>query len=439
MRVNRNRPVRAVVVEGFLTRLGFGMVTFALPLYALELGMSLAEIGLLVAAKAMIEPAVKPFVGQAVDRWGARRGYLVAVLARLVASVLLFTATTPLALYGVRLAQGAASAATAPPAISVIASSTKRKVGKAFSLSYSAKDLGAVTAGAVGGALLAATGDFRLLWALVTVLAALAALVVWLWVPPGLDAGAPKPPAASATGGTAPPDGIAGDPTPPTTEPEVSAPAAEPPRLLRDRRLRLLCAFGLCAGLTAHLTHGLFPVIASEVAGMGPGQIGALYSASIVVLLVAGPVAGWIADRFGAMSLAGVRGIANTASSLTYLVAPTAAGITAGRMLDEAGKAAFRPTWGVLLADASRAAGYRSGRVTAGLDAMLSVGQALGPLVAALLWDFWGLTVFLLVRAALGIATELVITRRLRRSLRAHPWQQPQPVTALPPWRRGDA
>ena len=32
--------VRAVVIEGFFNRLGFGMVTFALPLYALELGMS---------------------------------------------------------------------------------------------------------------------------------------------------------------------------------------------------------------------------------------------------------------------------------------------------------------------------------------------------------------------------------------------------------------
>ena len=42
------RLVQAVVAEGFVNRLGFGIVTFALPLYALELGMSITEIGLLI-------------------------------------------------------------------------------------------------------------------------------------------------------------------------------------------------------------------------------------------------------------------------------------------------------------------------------------------------------------------------------------------------------
>jgi hypothetical protein len=41
----------AVAAEGFLTRLGFSMIGFALPLYALSLGMGVAEIGLLYALR----------------------------------------------------------------------------------------------------------------------------------------------------------------------------------------------------------------------------------------------------------------------------------------------------------------------------------------------------------------------------------------------------
>ncbi|MEE1763344.1 MULTISPECIES: MFS transporter [unclassified Streptomyces] len=401
-------PVRAVVVEGFTTRLAFGVVIFAMPLYARQLGMSLTEIGALVAMKALVEPAVKPFMGRAVDRWGARRGYLTAVTVRLVASVLLFTATTPASLYATRLVQGAASAARDPASISVMADSGERRLGRAFSLSFGAKDLGAVSAGALGGLLLAGSGnDFRLLWAFVAAISLVPVVVVWLWVPPPER----KPPDSVPAG----PAAKSGDPTAVESPGGHSLKDRNPAgsRLFADRRLRLLCALGLLAGVTAHMTHGLFPILAAEVAGLTPGQIGAIYSASVFVLLLVGPLAGLAADRFGAAPLTGARGIANALSSVLYLAFPTAAGMLSGRLVDDAGKAAFRPPWGSLLAQAARGAGPRGGRVAAGLDTALSVGEAAGPVIAAMLWDVWGLAVFLLVRAALGIATELLVTRRL--------------------------
>lgn len=67
------------------------------------------------------------------------------------------------------------------------------------------------------------------------------------------------------------------------------------------------------------------PLLAAEIAGLSPGQIGGIYSASVLVLLVVGPLAGLAADRFGAMPLTGARAVANTLSSLLYLVFPTAA------------------------------------------------------------------------------------------------------------------
>jgi MFS family permease len=162
------------------------------------------------------------------------------------------------------------------------------------------------------------------------------------------------------------------------------------------------------------MTHGLLPVLAATVAGLSAAEIGIIYSVSVVALLIVGPAAGWAADRYGSDWLAGARGLANAASSLTYLAFPTFAGMLGGRLLDDAGKAAFRPTWGILLADAARRSGPRGGRATATLDTALSLGEAIGPLLAALLWDVWGVAAFLLSRAVLGVGTELFITRKLR-------------------------
>ena len=175
--------MRAVVVEGFFTRLGFGMVTFALPLYGLSIGMNIAEVGLLAGARAMVEPVVKPLAGRFVDRYGIRRGYLGAVSIRLIGSVLLFTATTPAALLGVRFLQGAASAARDPASISLIARQSKLRLGRAFSATIGARDLGNVLAGVLAGGVLAVTGgSFKVLWAVVVALAVVPVVVVHRWV-----------------------------------------------------------------------------------------------------------------------------------------------------------------------------------------------------------------------------------------------------------------
>lgn len=394
MRWPEATAVRAVVVEGFFTRLGFGMVTFALPLYGLSLGMDVAEVGLLVGARALVEPVVKPLAGRFVDRYGVRRGYLGAVSLRLIGSILLFTATTPAALVGVRLLQGAASAARDPASISLIARQSKLRLGRAFSATIGARDLGNVLSGVLAGGILAVTGgSFKVLWAVVVVLAVVPVVAVHLSV--GRDETPPPP-----------------DPEP---EPEPPAEPDLPTAPVADRhRIRLIGALGLFAGLTAHMTHGLFQVYATEVGGLSPGQVGLIYSISVVTLLATGPAFGWAADRFGTGPLLPVRGIANALSSGLYLVAPSFAGILAARFVDDTGKAAFRPTWGTLMASVVRSPGANRGRAVANVDALLSVGEALGPVLAGFLWNWQGVAALFIVRAVLGVATELFIGRRLR-------------------------
>lgn len=389
--------LRAVLVEGFFTKLGFGIVSLAVPLYALSLGMNIAEVGLVTAARALAIPIFKPIMGAVVDRYGVRRGYLTAVILRFAGSVLLLFATSPGTLIAVRLLQGAASSARDPASISALAAQTQLRLGRAFSASIGAKDLGNVMAGLIGGTVLAVTGgNFRLLWLVVVLLAAIPVVAVHRWV-----RDLPEP-------------AERGDPSNESKE-RIADDDAPEPSPVRMRRLRLIGGLGLMTGLTAHMTHGLFPVYATEVAGLTTGQLGLVYSLAAIILVLAGPAFGLAADRFGTGPLMTVRSFANTASVAAYLAFPTFTGVLAGRLVDDAGKAAFRPTWGTMLAGVARREGSRSGRVVASLDTALSIGEALGPLLAGLLWEWQGVAAMFLTRAVLGVSVEVLVGRKLRR------------------------
>ena len=63
-----------------MSRLSFGIVGFALPLYAYELGMSLAQLGMLASFNTVVSLALKPIMGRVADRIGYRRGLLWATV-----------------------------------------------------------------------------------------------------------------------------------------------------------------------------------------------------------------------------------------------------------------------------------------------------------------------------------------------------------------------
>ena len=57
-----NVSLIALVAEGFFSRLSFGVISFALPLYARQLGMTLAEIGVLASLNVAVAMAMKPAI-----------------------------------------------------------------------------------------------------------------------------------------------------------------------------------------------------------------------------------------------------------------------------------------------------------------------------------------------------------------------------------------
>ena len=73
LKVPRVEPaLLALFGEGFLSRLSFGLVSFALPLYAYHIGMSMAAIGVLFGINSVAEVALKPFMSRFADRFGFR-------------------------------------------------------------------------------------------------------------------------------------------------------------------------------------------------------------------------------------------------------------------------------------------------------------------------------------------------------------------------------
>jgi MFS family permease len=136
-------------------------------------------------------------------------------------------------------------------------------------------------------------------------------------------------------------------------------------------------------------------------------QAGLIYSLSAAVFLVAGPLFGWISDRYGKLVGIAWRSAANIGSSLMYLAMPTFLGIAAARSVDDTGKAAFRPAWASAIADIAAKDPPRKGRRIGVLDAVQEVGEIAGPVLAGILWQTGGLFALFGVRIIIAIVAEI--------------------------------
>jgi MFS family permease len=381
--VRRPGPLFALVCEGFFSRLAFGLLSFALPLYARSLGMSIAAIGVLASLATIVSLLLKPVLGGLADRMGLRRTLLAALVLRSVLSLGYALVTVPWQLFAVRGVHGVSDSLRDPAVTALIAENGgKKAVASAFAWYQTAK----TTAGAVGksvaGVLLTlAAGGFGLTFGVAFGLSLLPAVAVLLLVPRDSSRSLPSP---AAEGLEAP-----SSPTPPPTRPPVAHYAT--------------LGF-LVAGASSMLTS-LFPILATEYAGLTTAQAGALYLIT-PVLAFTGPLWGLLADRVSRPLVLSVRGVANTVSALIYLFAPNLAGMWAGKSLDDLGKAAFRPAWGSLMADLSSQDRRKRARIMGYLSAGEDAGDVAAPILAGLLWTGFGVPAVLLGRVALAVLAE---------------------------------
>jgi MFS family permease len=370
------RALLALVAEGFASRLSFGLVGFALPLYARGLGLSLAAIGMLASLNTVVALVLKPVMGAAADRYGRKRTLGVAMALRSVLALLYAVVTTPWGLYAVRAGHGLADSMRDPSVTALIADNGgKKAVASAFAWYQTAKTMAGSVGKSVAGVLLAASaGSYATVFAAAFALSALPLLVVAAFVRDG--------------------DSLA-------AEVERPAPPTEGPRA----RTRPYVVLGFLVSGAASMLGTLFPILATEYAGLSPAQAGALYLAT-PALALSGPVFGWLADHVSSRLVLSLRSVANVGSSLLYLFVPAFPGFLTGRALDDLGKAAFKPAWGAIMAEVSAVDRGRRARTMSWMSAGEDAGDIAAPVVAGLLWTAWGAPAVLIARAGLAAAAE---------------------------------
>lgn len=374
-----DRPMRVVVFEGFLSRLAFGIISFALPLCAHRMGMSLGMIGMLLSTNTAVAVLLKPALGMVIDRIGVRTSYVVAVALRTCVVLSLVFATTPAHLFLARGLHGVAIALRDPSSSTVLAAlGGKKAVARRFAWFQTAKTVAGSAGGFTSGMLLTALGgDFRLTFAVSAVLSGLPMVLVLL--------------------------GLRG---PKVTGLVRKRDAKRQPMPAELRRMLLPYALlGAMMNGTAYLMSNLLPVLAVGYMGLSEAAASSLYVFAAAVSL-SGPLWGWVADRVSLKLVLGVRAIGNIISSLVWLLFPSYPGLVAGKVADDIGKAAFRPAWGSVMARVAELDPARRSQTLAVMSTVEDLGELGAPVLAGAIWSALGLPVLLLIRFGAGVVTE---------------------------------
>jgi MFS family permease len=401
-----NPSLLAIVAEGFLSRLSFGVISFALPLYAHHLGLSLTEIGVLTSLNLAISLALQPMMGWAADRFGCKRSFNAAIGLRSLVALLLAFAGMPWHLYAIRTAHGLSKALRDPAANALIAEhGGKKAIASAFAWYATAKSVAGALGKAVAGILLTLTAaNFSLVFLIAFVLSAFPILIVARFV----QEARPGAQAMRRAGST--------------DAASVSAPpGSEQVTVLRPSLLPFI-GLGFMLSSTADMLHGLLPVLATQYAGLSEAETGMLYMLSTLVILFSGPLFGWLSDNVSRRLVLAVRSGANIFSSLIFLVAPTFPGFIVGKAVDDIGKAAFKPAWGALMTHVSSFDRCHRARTMSLMSVGEDGGAIVGPMLAGILWNAWGIPVLLGVRVLLAVLTEVtaVVLSRSLAKLEGH-------------------
>ncbi|MBF2048317.1 MAG: MFS transporter [Elainella sp. C42_A2020_010] len=412
----RNLAMLAIVAEGFLSRLSFGIISLALPLYAHRLGLSLFEIGMLMTLNQAVAMALKPVMGWVADRVGLKRSFTAAIFFRSLIALCLVVAQSPWQLYGIKSIHGASKALRDPAANALIAEQGgKKAIASAFAWYHTAKIVAGSMGKALAGILLTLTAsNFSLVFNIAFLLSLLPLYSVARYVKSDRRSGhksihdAARPARAGSKAG-------------PVSVPAKVAPSNMIEPSVSASSKGVILSFSILSFAingTAEMLRGLFPILATEYAGLNEAETGLIYTASTVIVLVSGPIFGWLSDHGRQELVLLVRSLGNILSSIVYILAPDLAGFMVGKLADDAGKGAFRPAWGALMTHVSSFAPRRRAQTMSWMLLGEDAGAIAGPVLAGLLWSTWGLPVMLGVRVLLAIATE-AYTIYLSRSIAA--------------------
>jgi MFS family permease len=155
-----NPAMLAIVAEGFLSRLSFGIISFALPIYAHRLGFSLFEIGVLMTLNQVVALALKPAMGWIADRMGLKRSFSISIALRSLIALCLVVAQAHWQFYAIKALHGGSKALRDPAANALIAEQGgKKAIASAFAWYHTAKIVAGSMGKAIAGIILTLTAS----------------------------------------------------------------------------------------------------------------------------------------------------------------------------------------------------------------------------------------------------------------------------------------
>ncbi len=199
-----DRAISALRWAILLGSLSFGILQFALPIFAKQLGANALNIGGIISIFAAMITVARPLVGWGIDRWGRKR-FLTASFVFYAVSMLLFgLAQTVGSLYAARLVQGIGSALFWIPAYTTTTELTSHGWGRSVGSVEMASARGSFFGAFVGYGVILLASSFAAGWRWAfggyAVAALAAAMMVWRGVPETRAAPAPSADAAVLDG-----------------------------------------------------------------------------------------------------------------------------------------------------------------------------------------------------------------------------------------------
>ncbi|WP_458111150.1 MFS transporter [Arthrobacter sp. R1-13] len=177
------KPPAALYAAGFVTAFGAHSIAAGMGAQSENIGLTLLNLGILLAVYDISEVFLKPVFGALSDRIGTKPVIVGGLLAFAALSLIGLWGADPLMLGLARLGQGAAASAFSPASSAMVARLARGKnAGTFFGRYGSWKSLGYVIGPLLGAGLILA-GGFALLFGALSVLAAATAVWVVVAVP----------------------------------------------------------------------------------------------------------------------------------------------------------------------------------------------------------------------------------------------------------------
>ncbi len=397
-RQHTDRAVSMLRWAVLLGSLSFGILQFALPIYARQLGANAFDIGGIFAAFAAMITIARPLVGWGIDRWG-RKVFLTASFVFYAFSMLLFGLAQSVGLlYAARLVQGIGSSLLWIPAYTTATELAAHGWGRSVGSIDMASSRGGFFGTFIGFTIIfSASGFFGLGFAfgwhwtflIYAVAALLSAGMVWRGVP--------------------------------ETRSNAASPSDSSSVLDRRFLLRLMLIVFLTGASSSMISPLLMIFLQDHFTTSIPALATAFIPAAIAYSYLPGRLGG-LSDRFGRAPLMAVGLIGAGIVSLGMPATPSLLFLAALWVLEAVGLSAASPAEAALVADLAgrdvRGRGYGLYMFASGL------GFTLGPLIGGWLYDAAGHAVPFYVNGVilfLGAALVLLLLGRRPQQSSAQP------------------